>query len=580
MKKQSILLLSSMVLVGLVGCNNEPAPTSESISSASVSSQSSASSEWSIPEKYKDYKRLEDFSQGVVTYIDSKGKEQSLTRHNLEANASQPSLLTLGEQRILVVPIGLDADEGTSPGYSTVSCSGRPEKQTPERLQQIENLFFGPAESTGWQSLKSFYDTSSFGQVTITGNVMTMDGGWFKPGEYFGKNARPRDYSSQTALNDIKAYYTTEYAKEGHGLLPDDAPSWDWYDQDKDGYIDTIWMVYSAAIHAYETTTDGNSYWAYVSRTGNSPSVSSPNPMCHAWASIDFMDQAYGEGLDAHTFIHETGHIFGLDDYYNYDHNSAPMAGVDMMDNNVGDHCAFSKFQLGWIKPYIVDDTALITLKPTTTNKDNAVILPSPNYNGTAFDEYMMVEFMSPVGLAEKDYLAKYPAGIQGFSKPGLRVTHVDARARKTTLKDILSTPEEVAEAQAIRVMNTPSGRGYASYRDGWQNYDYSSSIHAFSMITVMQASGYDKDKNCLTGSYVAKNSDLYVKNFSFDLEPYEVDGELTNEAWCLMPSGSNLWNKAQSPITRDIDDTCKVGYTFTVLNVTKDECTFVVNKI
>ena len=300
LKKQWAVALIATATMLLAACQKEKSsePGKQSTVPPITSSKSESHGE------YDNYKKLEDFEKGVNTYLDGSGNEKLLNRHLMEANAGTPCLESVGEQRILVVPLGLEDDEGTSPAYPAVSRSGRTEKQTQKRLEQIENLFFGEAEDTGWQSLKSFYETASFGKLTITGAVMKQDGGWFRPGK------KPSEYDSSKALNDIKKFYTTEYAKADHGALGADAHEWTWFDQDRDGYIDTIWIVYSAAIHAYETSTTSMSYWAYVSRTGNSKNVSSPNPMCYAWASIDFMDQAYGEGLDAHTFIHETGHIF------------------------------------------------------------------------------------------------------------------------------------------------------------------------------------------------------------------------------------------------------------------------------
>ncbi len=570
MKSAKLLALLTLVMpMVLASCDT--VDSSSSNGSNSGSSQSSSSS--SDGGGYANYKKLEDFSKGIMEYTDSNGKKQYIDRNLMEKNSGYPCLQSRGEQRMLVVPLGLDDDTGTSPAYPSVSRSGRTEKQTAERLQQIENLFFGEAEDTGWQSLKSYYYTSSHGKLTITGNVMKCDGGWFKPGK------KPSEYSSYQAAADVKTYYISEYKKENHGALGADAKEWTWYDQDKDGYIDSIWIVYSAAIHAYEGSTTSSNYWAYVTSTGNSGNVSSPNISKYAWASIDFMDQAYGEGLDGHTFIHETGHLFGNDDYYSYDDMEAPLGGIDMQDHNIGDHNAFTKWQFGWDAPYVVDDNAYIEMEPTTTS-GQAVILPSPNFNGTYADEYMMIEFMSPVGLNEE-----YKTGYQsttGYTKPGLRITHVDARAYKNKNTEILSTPEEVATATSFRVMNTPSGRGYSNWRDTFAADNNSTGKdRSMYFINVMQASGFSETNNLLTKSATSTNSDLFTKGFTFDLTPYkDTSGKLTNEWYCLMPSYSNLWNKAQSPATREVDTTCVFNYRVSVLDVTKEKVKFVVEKI
>ena len=572
------LTLLGMLLVSCGGGNSSaesssPVVSSESAPSSSVSSSVSSSSS-SSSNKYANYKRLEDFSKGVTTYSDMAGNEYPLTRQILETNSGTPCLTPLGEQRILVVPLGLDDDDepkGPNDAYPTVSKSGRTEKQTAERLQQIENLFFGKAEDTGWQSVKSYYETASYGKCTITGSVMTQDGGWFRPGR------KPKGYGSREALNDIKQFYTSEYAKENHGALGADAKDWKWYDQDRDGYIDTIWIVYSAPIHAWESSSTSMEYWAYVSRTGNRANKSDPNPMCYAWASIDFMDKAYGEGLDGHTFIHETGHIFGIDDYYNYEGTSSPLGGVDMQDHNIGDQNAFSKWQFGWTSPYVVDENAYIELEPTTLS-GNSVIIPSPDFNGTCYDEYFLIEAMAPVGLCEQDYKQGYE-NVTGYTKPGLRITHVDARTSRGSQSDgPYYTPEDVATCSQMRVMNTPNGRGYATYRDTFDNPATGTSRPMY-MINTIQASGFSKDHNLLTQSLNSGNDDLFTKGFSFDLEPY-YDTTLKqdfNDFYYFMPSYSNLWNKAQDVKTREVDDSCTVNFSLTVLDASKEKVSFII---
>lgn len=568
MKSKKILaLLAVAIPTILASC------TPANDSSSSSGNPSGDTSSTSTPSDYSSYKKLTDFSKATMEYTDSNGEKQTLDRHLMEQNFGAPCLRSTGEQRMLVVPVGLDDDTGTSPAYPTVSRSGRTNMQTTERLDQIEKLFFGEAEDTGWQSLKSYYYTSSHGKLTITGNVMRCDDGWFKPGK------KPSEYSSSQAVTDIKKYYITEYKKDNHGALGADAKDWTWYDQDKDGYIDSIWIVYSAAIHAYESSTTSMSYWAYVTSTSNTGSVSSPAISKYAWASIDFMDKAYGEGLDGHTFIHETGHLFGNDDYYSYDDTEAPLGGIDMQDHNIGDHNAFTKWQFGWEAPYVIDDSAYIEMEPTTTSGQFCII-PSQNFNGTYADEYMMIEFMSPVGLNE-EYKTGYE-NTTGYTKPGLRITHVDARAYKSKNTEILSTPEEVATATQFRVMNTPSGRGYANWKDHFDKANNSTKKdRSMYFINVMQASSFTEEKNLLTQSTTSTNSDLFTKGFTFDLTPYDDgNGNMVNDWYCLMPSYSNLWNKAQDPSTRKVDASCTFNYTVEVLDVTKDKVKFVIEKI
>ena len=98
----------------------------------------------------------------------------------------------------------------------------------------------------------------------------------------------------------------------------------------------------------------------------------------YSFASVDFI---FGDGdlnyPDARTYIHETGHMLGLIDYYS-DNSSAPAGMVDMMDFNIGDHNAYSKFSLGWVNPRIATKSGEYTLKPFQENGD-CIIVPAAN---------------------------------------------------------------------------------------------------------------------------------------------------------------------------------------------------------
>ncbi len=142
------------------------------------------------------------------------------------------------------------------------------------------------------------------------------------------------------------------------------------------------------------------------------------------------MDEFGDDNLDAHTYIHETGHLLGLKDYYStlspYD---SPLGCVDMMDNNIGDHSAFTKFSLGWSKPIVVKEEKTITL-PSFEESGDFILLTNDNFNGTPFDEYFTIEYITPTGLNKEDYSSPYKGnGLQGYSKGGVRISHIDNRA-------------------------------------------------------------------------------------------------------------------------------------------------------
>ncbi|MDR0832532.1 MAG: hypothetical protein LBM99_06525, partial [Bacillales bacterium] len=175
-------------------------------------------------------------------------------------------------------------------------------------------------------------------------------------------------------------------------------------------------------------------WWAftYLDQDNIIADRKSPNASIYAWSSIDFMYDGYGRSLDAHTYIHETGHILGLPDYYDMQSESSigALGGLDMMDFNIGDHNAYSKYMFNWVNPEIVKENKVVNLKPTSESGE-FVILPTINYNGTPFAEYLMLEYLTPTALNEKDSHGYAGNNSAMYQEPGIRLTHVDSRIAK-----------------------------------------------------------------------------------------------------------------------------------------------------
>ena len=483
------------------------------------------------------HKKNADFEKTNPVYVKG-GEEKRLTIDTLYRNCNAPHMNSLGGAHVLVIPFGF-----TDTKYQA--------EQTKENLAKINTLFFGTKQEVeahnGWQSLKSFYQTSSYGKSNFDGYVpenWCVYNGTASSFETSHGNGGP------SAAEYGRSWYLAEYDKENHGALGKDAKPLSWFDSDNDGFIDLVWIVYS-----HETIQDTD-WWAYVTYTGKSASVGTPNVKTLGWASLDWA----GSNYDAHTYIHETGHTYGLPDYYDYNNIWSPVGGVDFMSNNVGDQSMYSKFQLGWADPWVVDDDAIITLRPGTTTGD-FFILPSPGYNGTPFDEYFTVELMAPVGVAEYDY-----KNGNGFSQPGIRIMHVDARAYGQGGRDTYMT-SHLENAYAVRIDNSYGGRrSLNNDSDYWPVYDKSGKEIKQNYMTefsIMESS-FTEEKNWKTSkSYTVGNQALFTAGKSFTLS--------SDKGWAttFMPSQSNLWNKAKSYTGWAKDNKSQTGITI------DEECTF-----
>lgn len=375
---------------------------------------------------------------------------------------------------------------------------------TTKKINDLKTVFNGTAAQTNyWESVASFYQKSSFNNVNIN----------FTVADVYDSGHTARSASNLTAWYTY--YFSTvllRNAVDNYKLKKSTKP----FDKDGDGFIDAVWLIYSCP-NAGESPSIANiseDYWAYVYWDYlQDPSTNSPNASVYAWASYDFM---YYNGntskLDAHTYIHETGHLFGLDDYYNYDTNSSdgPMGGLDMMDHNVIDHNVWSKMSLGWTQPYVVTGDAIITINPSQVNGDS--ILLANNWNGTSFDEFLMLELYTPTGLNELDsstrYLEVYP---RGFTIPGIRMYHVDSRLG-------LFSPygNFVQYGHPIRDnLITSNGSYFGVAHSNTPSYSQNNNR----LLHMIQAG----KKNTYKSGWTGTNADLFQAGNIFTMEDYSV---------------------------------------------------------
>lgn len=345
--------------------------------------------------------------------------------------------------------------------------------------QMIDLGFNGTKQNTGYESLNSYYSKSSFGKVNIKGEIMD----YYQTGDKYNENTQ---YDSELDLKYIEKaiqYYDSkiDYAK---------------YDQNNDSIIDCIYIIYMAP---YNYDDDDTLWWAYTSEyeTDNVKKYDGLDLGYYVFLSYEFFNDPFifGETEDddvyiacnATTLIHETGHAFGLDDYYDYDEKSGPSGGLggsDMMDSSVGDHNPYSKLLLGWIEPIVVINKDYTTsLKPYTESGDAIII--AKEWKGSFYSEYYIIDFYTPTSLYS-DFIDN--TGV--YSIPGIRIYHVDATL-KTSLRDT-----------AVYDM-TNNNNSYSSKK----------------LISLIEADG---NNSIQKGNYTS-NSDLFKKNTT--LSPKWNDG-------------------------------------------------------
>ena len=285
-------------------------------------------------------------------------------------------------------------------------------------LADINIAFNGSSDDLVYESLHSYYLKSSYNKLNITADIY---------GFYRAQN----DSSYYETLND--EYYATD-PNTGQYLYPnashpdsdliyelltyyDDVIDYSQYDSNNDGYIDGVYVIYNHDV-SYESGSD--LWWAYQYYYMYYDTFDGVDPNYYVWMGLDFFYEG-DEGINARTLIHESGHMLGLDDYYDYypdDAYNKGGLGSFMMDYTIGDHEPFSKILLGWITPIVVEKSMTIDLMPHLENGD--VLLIIDEWNNTIFDEYILVMYYTPEGLNEldTDYM---------FTDPGIVMFHISA---------------------------------------------------------------------------------------------------------------------------------------------------------
>ena len=363
-----------------------------------------------------------------------------------------------------------------------------------ETLNMIDDTF-NSTNPTYFESVKSYYKTSSYNKLNFkftlcdpyTSIISSTN---FKRLETNGTNGTTR------ILNDMYNKLT----------INGESVNYSNYDSDLDGYVDGIWLIYNNA-NANEVFNQSN-YWAYTSYLDVSPNLTNPVFNTFANCSKFFLYEGNNSGYDAHTLIHETGHMLGLEDYYSYDNYYSASGGLMMMDLNIGDHDSFSKFSLGWIDPIVINEECEVTLKPLIT-EGKAIIIPSESYYGNAFGEYLIIEFYSPTKLNELDSSVIYNQA-RLYSDIGIIVYHVDAR---------------------LGLIKSPLNY---SYIDNSETYDYSN-ISNYSYISLLSSNTpsyrYNNSYNLIeivTKNYInmfdtgfSNNTSLFKLKDSFNSDNY-----------------------------------------------------------
>lgn len=377
------------------------------------------------------YKRL-DF--GSKTPIETITEKKGVTR----------GLPSVGSPNVLVIPVEFTDARASS-----------------KMRSDLEKAFFGTSEQTGWESLSSYYYKSSYGKLNIGGTVTEVFNTG-KPSSYYESlYANTDEYPEYRILKAALEYF-------------DDKIDYSDYDFDGDGMIDAVYMVYTVGVD-YES--DDPLWWAFTNEyyTDTVETYDGKEADFYIFMGYDFFFEKTASGkqltLNCETLIHESGHLLGIDDFYDYDENKGPAGGLgggDMMDYNVGDHNPFTKLLLGWVNPYVVSSDGTLELGSFGSVGDCAIVFKDKE---SPFSEFFIIDYYTPDGLNAME------AGYSGlFDAAGIRVYHVDA--------DLASSVNSI-----------------------WEAFENNNSDTKYKLISLVEADG----RNDIIGGGESSSSDLFA---------------------------------------------------------------------
>ena len=382
-------------------------------------------------------------------------------------------LPSTGSYHALVVPVQFKGDTVT---------------QT--QLSNLNIAFNGTSAETGWESVSSYYKKASYGKLNLTFDIQTtyqakQNAAYY---ESYSETYKEDGYTytrtgEEVILREVLAYYESRLDLTK-------------YDTNDDGAIDAVYLIYSAPVDYDEA----NFYWAYTTWYYGEEKYDNLYGYYYLFAGFDFMDEATsrdtsgyydtisGLKVNASTFIHETGHLLGLDDYYDYEETKGSnegLGGADMMDYTEGDHNVYSKMMLGWLEPTIVNETKTLTIQSSQASA-SAILIPL-NFNNSYFCEYLLIDLYAAQGLNAMHAQTSNTTLYDGASY-GVRIYHVSSSINHpynddygsfTDNNNSVSTYALIKLVEADGEKKFASSGGYASRSDLWQTGGQLSKVFA-----------------------------------------------------------------------------------------------------
>ena len=333
---------------------------------------------------------------------------------------------TTGAPAVLVIPVSFS--DGA--------------KLTTSHIDKLE-LAFGE-NGDYYYSVDNYYRIASYGQMDLDVTVLDT---WYTPknkSTYYEKLTDSDGYANgdQVLLDEILQYLDKTWNLSK-------------FDSDGNDVIDAVVLINNLDV-GEDDFHWAYRYWnTYVDNQGYYYEYDGVSANDYIWASYYFLQEDdngnYNNSnvFNTYTYIHEFGHVLGADDYYDTsDAGNHPMDGHDVMDYMLGDHNAYTKFNLGWItSSRLVVTNSSITLSLEDFSKNGDTIILANNWDAAlgAYQEYYIVVYYTNSGLNGN--------GNGYFDRNGIVVYHVNASLYKEiyegeTYYDVYNNNTDISDTE------------------------------------------------------------------------------------------------------------------------------------
>ena len=328
--------------------------------------------------------------------------------------------------------------------------------------ERISENIYGAGTKTAksfapYESLRSYYRRASEGKLTVKGRVLGWHGLSKERARYEPRKANvnlpPTQRERLQAIYDQKALFAmVSEALEAHDATHDYSK----YDNDNDGDLDLVKILYAGPHTGW-----GSFWWAYrwefFIKEARKKLFDGKRVKQFVFQFVNTRGPDKDD-FDPRVLLHEMGHAFGLADYYDYDSEKGPPGGVgglDMMDANLGNHNAFSRWLLGWIEPTIVGSGRPVLRRLTASGSLHSASKAIAIFPGLARADAPASEMF----IVENRHRTGNDGGASEMPGDGLLVWHVDASLNHAG--DDFASDNSFTEHKLIRLLRADTKRDF-----------------------------------------------------------------------------------------------------------------------